>query len=146
MQRALQPDDPAARDPLGRKARAAVQRRDFAGALPNVQRITELEPKNPLGWALVSECEVGLGRNPEALVAAKKSTTVSPASAAGWLQVKRLEKSLGHNLECLHALSHAVDLSPDNAPMLATIGYGYHQSEPYPGCGGPVAARGEVLA
>lgn len=29
-------------------------------ALPNVQRITELEPKNPFGWALVSECEVRL--------------------------------------------------------------------------------------
>src|ERR1044072_4389321 len=98
----------------------AVQKQ-FTAALPNVKKVTSLEPNEPLAWMLVSECQSGLGHKQEAVEPATRATTVSRAFLSAWLQLARAEKDNGDPHACLRAGLRGADLSPDSAYMLATV-------------------------
>ncbi len=63
--------------------------------LASFQKFAALEPKSPIPWIFLSECEGKLKQNSEALAAAKKATALSPAMTYAWIELARAEKASG---------------------------------------------------
>lgn len=86
---------------------------DVAGALHEMRRSVELNPRVPLLHWILGRMLRDWNRPDEALFHLREATLLAPNDAAVWFDLAVTEERLGHLLASRHALSRALEVDAD---------------------------------
>ena len=101
---------------------AHLRREDAAGALPELQKAAELDPKLSTVWSLLGRALMGTGRRPEATEAFRRELESNPNDFDSNLYLGLLLKDAGDLDLSFDHLKRAARLRPEDARVLYGLG------------------------
>lgn len=114
VQRTLQQQDPAFRDPLGQQTVSAISKRDFRRAMNFSRKLTERYPHSAPAYCLRGSLACSLRQYKEASSSFHTAAGIQPRSAEAHFGLGLVEGAQGHFAAALPHLQRCAELEPDS--------------------------------
>ena len=123
VQRALQQEDPALKDPLGKEIAEAIYYRDLNRATGLTRQLSARYPGSFAAHLLLGAVLADTRHLPEAIAEVKKAIALNGKAAFGWFLLADVQASANHFNEALPNFQKAADLEPNNAVAWLFVSY-----------------------
>ncbi len=94
-------------------AKAHLLRQEWSDALPVLERMLQISPKDPDALHEITACRAFLGNYPQAFDSARQLSAQPGHEARGWLQIGTLHENLGNDQSAIEAWQKVLLFDPN---------------------------------